>query len=542
MGARIKHSSGRVISLGRLLLAALFLLAIWIDDSQPARAPATTYRLLVIYLLFAATMVFITWRNWWLDARMAGPAHAIDVALFAVLVLATHGYTSPYFAFFMFILLAAAIRWGWRITALTAALLTLLYLAAGWIGIYSGLDFDQNRFLVRTGHLVTLSLILIWFGVHQRWTRFAIAEDQLGSRPSLDESPIETALRAAMASVSARCGTFFWKEAEGKPITGLALRDGHLEIANIQPHELGAVPPSPFLFDLNRNRGLARAPKGGLEVLRPKDQIPPSIQQDWVAGEGLAVPVRANGGEGILYLTDLPDLLSDHVDAGTVIADAITVHLQRHSLLLAVEESAESRARLGLARDLHDSLVQFLASAAFRIEAMRRNSAAGRPVELELDELKQLMLEEQLELRGFITALRSGPEVSFGELAQDLKELAERLSLQWGINCTLEVRKAELMIPTRLRLESRQLIREAVANAVRHAGASNVTANLGVAKDALEIEVINDGGDFPARGERPELPASLRERVEQAGGTLDLSRGMGVTRLSLALPLSEDRR
>ena len=51
--------------------------------------------------------------------------------MFTLMVLLTHGYTSPFFTFFMFLLLSAAIRWGWKATALTAVLVTLLYLIVG---------------------------------------------------------------------------------------------------------------------------------------------------------------------------------------------------------------------------------------------------------------------------------------------------------------------------------------------------------------------------------------------------------------------------
>ena len=50
-----------------------------------------------------------------------------------------------------------------------------------------------------------------------------------------------------------------------------------------------------------------------------------------------------------------------------------------------------------------------------------------RVLEPELNELKQLMMQEQGELRSFITALRSGPLVAFDDLAFDLEALAERL-------------------------------------------------------------------------------------------------------------------
>ena len=110
MGKGFQHPSGRVIALGRLILAALFLLAIWIDASQPARAPAATYVVLAAYVAFAAAIVVATWSNWWLDAKLAGPAHAVDIILFTLLVLLTEGYTSPFFTFFMFVLLSAATR------------------------------------------------------------------------------------------------------------------------------------------------------------------------------------------------------------------------------------------------------------------------------------------------------------------------------------------------------------------------------------------------------------------------------------------------
>ena len=95
MGRGFHHPSARVIALGRLLLATLFLLAILIDVSQPAKAPTITYALLGAYVVFAAALVFVTWNNWWLEARLAGPAHAVDILLFVLLVFVTEGYTSP---------------------------------------------------------------------------------------------------------------------------------------------------------------------------------------------------------------------------------------------------------------------------------------------------------------------------------------------------------------------------------------------------------------------------------------------------------------
>jgi hypothetical protein len=169
-----------VIGLGRLLLATLYLLAILFDASQPARAAVAAWALLAAYLAFAAVTVITTWNDWWLDAKVAGAAHAIDIIFFTALVGLTEGYTSPFFTFFIFVLLSAAIRWGWRATALTAVLLVMLHLAAGMVAATSTPQVEFQQFAVRTGHLVILSLILIWFGAGRWDVRFrSLSADQI---------------------------------------------------------------------------------------------------------------------------------------------------------------------------------------------------------------------------------------------------------------------------------------------------------------------------------------------------------------------------
>ena len=83
------------------------------------------------------------------------------------------------------------------------------------------------------------------------------------------------------------------------------------------------------------------------------------------------------------------------------------------------------------------------------------------------------------------------------------------------------------------------MMTEAVANAVRPAAPKSVTVEACARNDGLKLEFINDGAEFPTREGRLEMPSSLRDRVEQAGGALDLARGMGVTKLSILLPIDE---
>lgn len=537
VGRGFHLSSARIIALGRLLLATLFLLAVLIDVSQPAKAPAIAYAALGAYLAWAIALVALTWNDWWLDARLAGPAHAADIGVFTLLVFVTEGYTSPYVSFFVFLLLAAAIRWGWKETALTAILLTVLFLGAGLLAGHEGGDFDTRRFLVRSAQLVIVALILMWFGATQWRTRFVPRAHDLGIEPSLDKAPIDTALSAAMAGVRSAKAAILWREAVSGEARAIAIHEGERRRIALKRLELDGAATAPFLYDVPRDRGLIRDADGNLRSIDPLGAIGEATARAAGANEGLAVPLRLDKGDGIMLLEQVRDLSTDHLDLGEQIAADVAAHIQRHALLKAAEDNAEARSRLVLARDLHDSVVQFLAGAAFRLEAMKRSAASERPLEPELNELKQLMMQEQGELRSFITALRSGPEVTLSDMVRDLASLAERMSKQWTIDCSFSGDESDLRIPSRVHLDAHQIVRESVANAVRHAGAKSVKITLEAEAEALRIDLVNDGAEYPRYGDTYEPPQSLKERVEQAGGTVDIARGMDVTKLSISLPI-----
>lgn len=530
------YPSARVIALGRLLLAVLFLIGIWIDITQPAVAPAATYKLLTGYLIFAIAMVALTWNDWWRDARLAGPAHAIDIMVFMALVFLTEGYTSPFFIFFVFLLLAAAIRWGWRETALTAILVTVLYLLVGMVAVKSEGPLELYHFIIRTSQLVIVSLVLIWFGSTQWRPRSAMRDYGLLPEPALGKSPFETGLGAAMADVGAARGAALWREGAEKKANGLKVRDGE-PIVRLKPPPARELGSRPFIYDIGRKRALSRDLERNLCTLDVEKAVGGKAIAALGLSEGLGVPLQLPACEAVLFLEDVPQLSTDHLDLGEQIGEKVSAHIQRHTLLRTAEDNAEARSRLTLARDLHDSVVQFLAGAAFRLEAMKRSEASGRPLEPELKELKQLMLQEQGELRSFISALRGGPEITFDELAHDLEGLTERLAKQWKVEFAFAAEPGELTIPARVRLDAHQLVREAVANAVRHAGAKTIRVALAEEGAWLRIDLVNDGAEFPRYGDSIEPPQTLKERVDEAGGMIEVARGMDVTKLSIALPI-----
>jgi signal transduction histidine kinase len=383
-------------------------------------------------------------------------------------------------------------------------------------------------------------MILIWFGANRQWPRLALGDPEIDSQPALDESPLEGGLRSALADLRSNRGIILWSEKGRDRVTGIAIENHVVTELQAVPTEVDlGIGGVPFLYDLSKRRALWRDADRNLVAFDPYDRIRAEIAKQLRLDQGLAIPLRTDGGDGIMFLQQIRGLSTDHLDGGVNAGAKTSAHIERHRLLRAAEDNAEARSRLTLARDLHDSVVQFLAGAAFRLEAIKRSNATGRDVDSEINELKQLMLEEQRELRSFITSLRSGSLTAFDELVKDLRGLAVHLSRQWNIRCEIASKPAELMIPTRVRLDAHQLMREAVANAVRHAAAKSVTIEVAAKTDDLTLEFINDGAEYRTRGGRLEMPSSLKDRVEQAGGALDLARGMGVTKLSISLPIAE---
>jgi signal transduction histidine kinase len=531
-----KYQSGRVIALGRVMLASLFLLSIALDDSQPALDPARTYAMLLVYLLFALALATATWRNWWLDARLAAPAHVFDMVVFTGIVFSTNGYTSPFFLFFILPLLSAAIRWSWRETMITATALILLYLTAGLLvaGIHA---FELERFIVRSGHLLILSAVLIWFGVHQQFSRIFFNVDEIEREMNREEDPLRQALTLAMEAAGAKSGALLLAGQRNRKVAGLRVSDGVARPLKFDRPFLSRA-ATVVLFRLRGDRALTRRRNSWYHFAPASRLLDVDALRDLGAREGFVAEVRFRRDLGRLILWDMAELSVDFLDLGADLGRAAGVVIDREALVSAMEEGAAAKTRLSLARDVHDSVLQFLAGAAFRVEAIIRGSAPGTQSEADLKELKRLLIEEQGEIRTLVSALRRDREFELAEAVEELKGLARRLEQQWSIDCQVNAGNVEASIPIQLQLDLQQLLREAVANAVRHGSASRVHVDVGVDEDRLRLEIKDNGRGFgPANGS-PVEPWSLKERVARAHGSLSLRCEEGSTNLLITLPLT----
>jgi signal transduction histidine kinase len=534
---RSLQPSGRVIASGRLLLASLFVVAVWTDASQPARAHLATYVLLAAYLGWSLVLTLLVWDDWWHDARLAAPAHVIDVAVFMIMLYSTEGYTSPYFTFFIFILLSAAIRWGWKETSVTALAVVAVYFTVGMM-LGPSPEFEVGRFIVRTGHLLIISAILIWFGANQWIARPQLASSRDPDMPASGD-PFVAALQSGMMAVGARRGTLLWRQNPDEDVQVVGFVEGR---GNRSTMPAGtSLPPlaGSLLFNLKRDRALMRSGASGWRFLAASDALPPEFRKRFEGDEGLAVPIASGTAAGLTVFQDVPALSTDHLDQAPRLERDMAARLQEAALFDAVEEHSMAKARVAVARDLHDSVVQFLAGLGFRLEALNRSAGAEGEIAEGLSELKDTVMTEQRQLRAFIKGLRTGKPVSIKDLTRDCASLCQLLARQWDIDCVCGCEGGAGYVSVRTQLDIQHLVREAVANAVRHGEATRVTVGISREGDHVRLLVVDNGHGFAAKG-KVQPPASLHSRVREAGGELEVTSKAGETSVTIRLPVEEE--
>lgn len=553
----IQQRSGRVIALSRALLASFFTLAIALDPTQSDAWVEPALLLLSAYTLFSTLIFALTWRNWWLEARLAVPAHVVDLLVFAVLIALTEGYVSPFFTFFVFLVLSSTIRGGWREATLTTAIVILLFVAAGVVAASSGPHgVDLRRLVVRGAHLPVLSFMIVWFGISQLGARHGRVAMRVNPTMEQNGPPVREALEHAVRRLAAGRIVLAWSDSEEPWLHVDSLYSGTLALSKFGPDEFpplvaDAFADRPFLFNVPRHRALI-AHSGRAHPKADCDAIDPAFAARFDIDTGLATPITTSAQVGWLFAMEVPGLSADDLRVAVTVGDEVSSAFESSILETATRDNAAAHARLMLARDLHDSVVQFLAGMALQLESLKRQSGDKLAVADEIDALQQQLAAEQRDLRRLIGESKQSKRAADDTgLSDALRAVRTRLEQQWGIELALSLDESLADVPVRIHHDVAQLIREAVANAARHGCATYVTVTAAPIDGALRLEITDDGEGFPAEGEFTDAalrdsgvgPRSLVDRVHLLGGSITLTTGrMFGSRLAITLPLEDSSR
>ena len=207
----------------------------------------------------------------------------------------------------------------------------------------------------------------------------------------------------------------------------------------------------------------------------------------------------------------------------------------------AIEAEAEVRRRL--AESIHDGPVQELVSLDMMLDTARRALERDDPVRAEeLIERARAVAERNIvALRDEIVAL--GP-YAFDELTLDvaLEGCVPTWSRRYEVEIGLTIERMNLHNEACGSLFG--IAQEAVANAGRHAEATQVSITLRTVDGEVELRVSDNGAGF--EGEQPLGPnepghiglATMRERAELIGGRLEIRTGPKGSTVIARVPLA----
>lgn len=190
---------------------------------------------------------------------------------------------------------------------------------------------------------------------------------------------------------------------------------------------------------------------------------------------------------------------------------------------LAINRQEEERA--AVSRDLHDSIGQRIALAAFTLGNLppQAPGASAGPIEGVRTSLIALLDEVRSMSRNLHPS-----SVAHAGLHASLEALAVEIAGQWDGQVVTEILPVRAQLPDEVALNLFRITQEAVRNAIEHGRAHTLRIALGEnASGGVALEVEDDGSGFevdsPA-GEGLGL-LSMRERSRQIGAGIEIRSG-----------------
>jgi signal transduction histidine kinase len=308
--------------------------------------------------------------------------------------------------------------------------------------------------------------------------------------------------------------------------------DGELVVRAVQAAEAEEPAPSDSVLGrvLRKRhwRELVAAREPVLLVTRPGDAGADSLTSDVRAlgasdpdGPTALLPITVGDDEiGVLAVAWAVD---DEPFVGNVIPPLAAL-AQQMGLALVAARGQHDRSRLALledrdriARDMHDHVIQRLFATGLSLQSTSR-LAEHPTVRTRLDEAVDNLDAAIKDIRQTIFELhRAKPAY---ELREEIAELVQASTQTLGFVPDLTIEGPLDSLTPELEADLVAVVREGLANVVRHAQASSASVRISI-EGTIQIEVADDGVGISTTAVQSGL-ANLRERAQSHGGSLQL--------------------
>jgi signal transduction histidine kinase len=567
----------RWLASARVLLAISTLIAITMDPVEIRYSPWAS-GLLGFYIAQGIIVIILLRRRLLPTRAFRLMVHAADVVWPGVISIFATGQSNPFFLFFIFVLAAAAYRWGlWETLSTAGASIILLWVESfvfrseflrtlNHFLVHYHLpmlgadvsDLEPKRLFMRSIYLVVMGLLLGALAEQQKQLR---AEKVVIAR-ILSNVRVESGMAGTLQQIlsellqmyDASCALIASQEVATNRVYLSEVRreNGTFKVLESSPADfetyLSRYPAdtwftpdvnSPVLVGLDRDGARIRNLSNGfLDQFKGKR-----------ACHSVAVTSFLFGREwwGRIFLLDaeLAGNTEEELRFLQEIIRQVGPAVYNVYLLRRLRQKAGAIERARFARELHDGAVQSLIATEMQVDVLKRQSVS-RPeiIPDELGRIQGLLREEVLKLRELMQQMKS-LDVDSKRLVPFLVDNVERFQRETGIVARFHSEVGLLDMPQQVCREVAHIVQEALVNVRKHSKAERVIVGLVADRGFWKLTIEDDGRGFPFTGALTDAeletmgrgPIVIRERVHLIDGQLKIESTPGRgARLEIQIP------
>jgi signal transduction histidine kinase len=572
----------RWLSTARVALTIAAIFALWMEPVRGFVYSRWLLWLLSIYLIHAVVVLLLLRFRPQSTRAFRWVVHAVDILWPVLISLFATAQRGPFFLFFVFVMAAAAYRWGlWETVGTAAAAVALLEVEAfavraglepvvdGWLRLVhlprlgvSVRELDPQQLFMSSVYLIVLGLLLGYMSENQKKVR---AERAVITRV-LSSTRVEAGLTGTMQQILGEVMSIYGacrvlsasQESNSYRVFLAEVKRGDDGIEPLRWREPLPESEKSYLFDSPADAIYAsRSARGFHTVLldREGERIRDASTEFLEAlaqvekFDAIVSVALSFGSEwsGRVFVFD-PEIMGNPEEELRFLqefAQQVGPAIYNVYLMRRLRERAGAVERARFARELHDGAIQSLIAVEMQLDVLRRQSGTQAPVvNSELGRIQKLLREEVLKLRELMQAMKSF-EVNAERLLGFISDTVERFRRETGIAAEFVSELERVDLAQKVCRELARIVQESLVNVRKHSGAHHVLVRLAQRAGNLQLTVEDDGKGFSFSGKLSDAeleksgkgPAVIRERVRLLAGELAIESTPGHgSRLEVSIP------
>jgi PAS domain S-box-containing protein len=367
--------------------------------------------------------------------------------------------------------------------------------------------------------------------------------EQRESRRALQES--QARLNAALAASA--MGTFRWDPSTGEYIEADENLKRLFGISADEPASVDRFLARVHPDDLAELQARIEACRNGADFEMEFRVVLPDGSTRWLYDRG---KLLADGESKYLVgaCTDITArqeaeeaLRRAHSELESVVEQRTAALRQLSARLLHIQD--EERRRI--ARELHDSLGQYLTAAKINLDILRTSPAGTNP---EMLQEAGTLIEQALSETRTLSHLLHPPLLDEAGFDSAARWYVDGFAKRSGIQVELDIASELQRLPSAIEIALFRVLQESLTNVHRHSESESVEICLRRTDSGVELQVIDHGRGLPAEvlqcfettGTNTGVGlAGMRERVKELGGRLHIHSTDKGTVLVARIPIAE---